>query len=166
MDKPEKRVTAEQAFAQMARLCSRKECCVGDIKMKLQRLAVSDEAAGEIIARLIKGRYIDEARYTRNFIHDKIAFNKWGKIKITLSLRQKQIPSEVIEAAFAEFTDNELNASLEQLLLAKRKNVKGGSPYEINAKLIRYALGRGFVMKEIMRCMQKMNLDELPDETE
>jgi len=44
--------------------------------------------------------------------------------------------------------------------------VKGQSAYEINGKLIRYALGRGFSMKEILACMQKMKLDELPDEME
>lgn len=166
MDKPEKIVTAEQAFAQMAQLCSRKECCVWDVRQKLKRMSVSEEAAGAIIDRLKKGRYIDEARYVRNYIHDKLAFNKWGKMKIVLSLRQKQIPAEVIAAAFEEFSESQLSESLPQLLEAKRKTVKGNSPYEINGKLIRYALGRGYSMKEVLRCMREMNIDELPDETE
>jgi regulatory protein len=159
-------VTSDQAFAKMARLCSRRECCVFDIKRKLKLLDIDGEEGDAIISRLIKGRYIDEARYARNFVHDKITFNKWGIIKITQALRQKKIPFDVIEAAFAEFTDNELNAQLEQLLLSKRKSVKGKSAYEINTKLIRYALGRGFAMQDILHCMKKLNLNDLPDVTE
>lgn len=166
MDKLEKKLTSDQAFAKMARLCSRKEYCISDIQRKLNLLDIDVQTSEEIISRLIKSRYIDEARYARNYVHDKITFNKWGKIKITLSLRQKKLPSEVIETAFAEFTDTELNAQLEQLILTKRKRVQGKSAYEINTKLIRYALGRGFAMQDILRCMQKMKLNELPDETE
>ena len=89
-----------------------------------------------------------------------------GHNKNNQALRQKKIPFDVIEAAFAEFTDNELNAQLEQLLLSKRKSVKGKSAYEINTKLIRYALGRGFAMQDILHCMKKLNLNDLPDVTE
>lgn len=166
MDKPEKIVTPEQAFAQMAQLCARKECCVWDVRQKLKRMSLSEEAVGAIIDRLTKGRFIDEARYSRNFIHDKLVFNKWGKMKIVLSLRQKRIPTEVIDAAFEEFSERQLSESLPQLLEAKRKTVKGNSPYEINGKLIRYALGRGYPMNEVLRCMREMNINELPDETE
>lgn len=124
-----------------------------------------EELSTDIIGRLIKERYIDEERYVHSYIHDKLSFNKWGKKKIALYLQQKHIPSEVIEAAFSEFSDNSLNASLQPLLEAKRKTVTGRSTYEINGKLIRYALGRGFSMKEILACMQKMNVDDLPDDT-
>jgi len=166
MDKSERIVTAEQAFEQMARLCSQKECCTFDVKRKLHRMQIPEEAVADIISRLKEARYIDEARYTRSYIHDKLTFNKWGKKKIMLSLKQKQIPDKIIEDAFSLFSDTSLNASLLPLLEAKRKTVKGQSAYEINGKLIRYALGRGFSMKEILACMQKMKLDELPDEME
>jgi len=166
MDNPESIVTAEQAFERMARLCSQKECCTLDVRRKLRRMQIPEETVACIITRLKKERYIDEARYTRSYIHDKLSFNKWGKKKIVLSLQQKQIPATVIEDAFSVFSDTSLNASLLPLLEAKRKTVKGQSAYEKNGKLIRYALGRGFSMKEILACMQKMNLNELPDETE
>lgn len=166
MDRPKKTTTAEQAFMQMTRLCSMKECCVWDIQQKLKRMYISEGDAEQIVIRLKKGRYVDEARYARNYIHDKLSFDKWGKIKIALSLRQKKIPDEVIVSAFAEFNDNEFNASLQPLLEAKRKTIHGSTPYEMNGKLIRYALGRGYPMKEILSCLRKMDLDELPDETE
>jgi regulatory protein len=166
MDKPENMITAEQAFERMARLCSQKECCTLDVSKKLRRMQMPEETVADIIARLRKERYIDEVRYTRSYIHDKLTFNKWGKKKIVLSLQQKQIPAHIIEDAFSQFSDTTLNASLLPLLEAKRKTVKGKSAYEINGKLIRYALARGFAMQEILACMRKININELPDATE
>ena len=35
------------------------------------------DASERIIARLLKERFIDESRYTRFFVNDKLRFNKW-----------------------------------------------------------------------------------------
>ena len=40
---------------------------------------------------------------------------------------------------------------LQRLIASKRPTVKGQSEYEINQKLIRYALGKGFLMDEILK---------------
>jgi len=165
MDKPEKKISEEQAFSRMARICSQKEYCSHDVRRKLDRLAFSDQTVNEIVVRLKKEKFIDEERFARSFIHDKLRFNKWGKKKIELSLRQKQLPAELIADAFSQFSDASLNESLLPLLKKKRGTIKGRSEYEKNGKLIKYGLGRGFSMKEILACMKIMDLDELPDET-
>lgn len=41
----------------------------------------SPDASERIIARLLKERFIDESRYTRFFVNDKLRFNKWGRDK-------------------------------------------------------------------------------------
>ena len=43
---------------------------------------------------------------------------------------------------------------LRKLLDAKRKSVRAATPYEQNGKLVRFALSRGFEMKDIRRCME------------
>jgi RecX family. len=88
-----------------------------------------------------------------------------GQKKIELSLRQKQLPQGMIDDVFSDFPDAAFNESLQPILEKKWKSIKGASTYEKNGKLIRYALGRGFSMKEILACMKKMDLHELPDET-
>jgi regulatory protein len=44
--------------------------------------------------------------------------------------------------------------------------VTGKSDYEKRGKLIRYALGRGFSMEEVMACMKQMKIGDTFDETE
>lgn len=149
----------------MARNCAQKEYCSYDVRRKLMRMNLPDQTAEKIIERLKKEKFIDEERFARCYIHDKLRFNKWGKRKIALLLRQKQLPENLIADAFAHFSDVTLNESLLPLLKKKRATIKGRSEYEKNGKLIKYGLGRGFSLTDIMACMRKMDLDELPDET-
>lgn len=140
----------------MANLCARREYCVFDIETKLKRYNLEKETIESIIARLVKEKYIDEIRYTRGFIKDKIRFNKWGKTKIEYALRQKRVPEDIVAEAFLEYTDEELNNSLQDLLQAKWKTIKGDSDYEKRNKLIRFGLSRGFDMNNILKCIKNI----------
>jgi regulatory protein len=166
MDKAAITITEEQAFARMARICAQKEYCSYDVRRKLERMNFPEQTVEHIIGRLKKEKVNDEERFARSFIHDKLRFNKWGRRKIEISLRQKRLSADLIVDAFTQFSDASLSEALLSLLEKKRRTIKGRSEYEKNGKLIRYALGRGFSIKEIVTCMKKMNLDELPDETE
>ncbi|MCD8308205.1 MAG: RecX family transcriptional regulator, partial [Clostridia bacterium] len=44
---------------------------------------------------------------------------------------------------------------LAPLLKSKRKSTHAASEYELNGKLIRFALGRGFDMNIIKKCLEK-----------
>ncbi len=156
MEQKPKTVSESQALSRMANLCAKREYCVFDIETKLKRYDLDKETIENIIAHLIKEKYIDEVRYTRGFIKDKIRFNRWGKTKIEYALRQKRVPEEIVTEAFLEYTDEELNNSLQDLLQAKWKTIKGDSDYERRNKLIRFGLSRGFDMNNILKCIKKI----------
>ena len=164
MSKKNKTTTPEQAFFRVAHICSQKECCIFDIKQKLHRKELSDAEIEQIINQLIDEKYIDETRFTRSFIADKLRFNKWGAQKIKNHLRAKFVPTTIIENAFSEIENDLLTKALPDLLEKKRKSVSGKSEYEINTKLIRYALGKGFAMSDVLKCLKAMNVNDLPDE--
>ncbi|NMB05255.1 MAG: RecX family transcriptional regulator [Bacteroidales bacterium] len=164
MKQQEKIVTPEQAYARITRICARKEYAPFDIRQKLLRLNLTDDVVELLLERLIKERYIDERRYTESYIREKLHFNKWGKRKIELHLAQKRISPDVVRDVFTQFSESQLSESLLSLLEKKRKSVTGRSEYERNGKLIRYALGRGFSMQEISRCLKMMDVDSYPDE--
>jgi regulatory protein len=154
MEQKPKTVSESQALSRMANLCARREYCVFDIETKLKRYDLDKETIENIITHLIKEKYIDEVRYTRGFIKDKIRFNRWGKTKIEYALRQKRVPEEIVTEAFLEYTDEELNNSLQDLLQAKWKTIKGDSDYEKRNKLIRFGLSRGFDMNNVLKCIK------------
>jgi regulatory protein len=163
MNEKRKVISEKQAYSRMARLCSQKEYCSYDISQKLYRLNLNAEDIERVVNRLIKENFINDERYTRSYIGDKIKFNKWGRIKIELALRQKKIPSEIIQKIYEEMPEAETTNSLEYVLEKKWKTVKGASINERKNKLIRYALGRGFEMSDILSCLQKMDIDSIDE---
>lgn len=156
MEQTPKIISEAKALNRMAHQCARKECCVFDIKTKLLRYNLDADVIERIIAELKKEKYIDELRFTRSFINDKIRFNKWGKVKIEFALRQKRIPENIVSEAFLDYSENQLNDSLPDLLQAKWKTIKGNTEYEKQNKLIRFALSRGFEMNNIKQCLKNL----------
>ena len=156
MEQTHKTISETKALSRMANLCARREYCVFDIETKLQRYNLENDVIKSIIAKLKNEKYIDELRFTRSFIRDKIRFNKWGKTKILYALKQKRVPENIVNEAFLDFTDNDLNDSLQELLEAKWNTIKGNSDYEKQTKLIRFGLSRGFDMANILQCIKKL----------
>ena len=156
MNQKPKEISESKALSRMASQCARREYSAFDIETKLQRYNLDRETIDRIIAQLKKEKFIDELRFTRSFIKDKIRFNKWGKKKIEYGLRQKRVPEEIVNEAFLDFTDEELNESLQDLLQAKWKTIKGDTDYDRRNKLIRFGLSRGFDMNNIMKCLENI----------
>lgn len=156
MEQKPNTISESKALSRMANLCARREYCVFDIETKLQRYNLEKETIVNIIAHLKKEKYIDELRFTRSFIQDKIRFNKWGKKKIEFALKQKRVPENIMAEAFLDYTDEELNNSLQDLLQAKWKTIKGNSDYDKQNKLIRFGLSRGFDMNNILKLMKNL----------
>ncbi|MBF6597409.1 MAG: RecX family transcriptional regulator [Fermentimonas sp.] len=161
MSKKDIIISEDQAFLRMARICSRKEYSPFDISQKLYRLGFSNEVLDKIIGKLITENYINEERFVRSFVSDKLLINRWGVKKIEMHLRYKQLSQNVIDEILSEYTNTELNSSLKSILIKKWSQIKGESNYEKKGKLIKYALGRGFKMDAIIKCINNMNLNEI-----
>ena len=147
-------ITETEALNRVAAYCSTAEHCRAEIAEKLQRWGIAYDAIDRIINRLEQEKYIDEERFCRAFINDKYRFAKWGKMKIGQALQLKKISSSVYWPYLNEIDEEEYHAVLQKLLVAKRKSVRAESEYELNGKLVRFALSRGFEMKDICRCIE------------
>lgn len=84
-------------------------------------------------------------------------------MKIVQALRMKHLSSEDIEAGMAEIDEEEYEKGLRDLLRQKSKSIFGRNEYERNTKLIRFAVGRGFTMNEVLRYVKQADPDELMD---
>lgn len=139
-----KEVTEQGAYLQLAQLCARSEHCQHDMLEKMRRWEMSDEAQAHVMQRLISERYVDDERYARAFVRDKILYNKWGRRKVEQALWQKHIDDDIRQRILDEVDDEEYVNVLRPLLKQKRRTLKATSDYELNQKLVRFALSRGF----------------------
>lgn len=135
-------------------ICSRKEITTSEIEDKLISWGAGEEDIRRIIKVLTDEKYIDEKRYAEAFSRDKLRYNKWGRIKIAMHLKQKRIDSQLIRNALNTIDEDEYREILKKLLESHRKSVKAKSQYEFRAKMYRFALSKGFessVIGEIMK---------------
>ena len=155
-----KEKTEEEAFLQLAALCANAEHCQYEMLEKMKRWELSDEAQARVMARLIEERYVDDRRYARAFVKDKIRYNKWGHRKVQQGLWMKRIDKEIQDEVLNEIDEKEYLDVLKPLLKQKRKSIKANSDYELNQKLVRFAYGRGFTFDIIRQCLDVSDIDE------
>ncbi len=127
-----------------ATYASRCEHCESEVREKLLIWGGTSEETDEIIAYLIEERYIDNQRYANSYAKDKFRFNHWGKYKISIMLRSKDIDSEIIEEALDQIDEKEYLDKLRQILRDKLRSLKYSSEYEKKGKLFKFAQSRGF----------------------
>ena len=147
-------ITEDEALNRVAAYCSAAEHCRAEVSEKLQKWGIAYEAIERILARLEAEKYIDDERYCRAFINDKYRFARWGKVKIAQALQLKKISYNTCRQFLNEIDEEEYLSILDSLLTAKRKSIHAENEYELNGKLMRFALSRGFEMKDIRHCIQ------------
>ena len=154
-------ISEEQAFQRLAALCARGEHCSYDMQEKMRQWGLDEDAQAKVIERLERERYIDNARYAAAFVRDKVRYNQWGRRKVEQALWMKHIDAGIARQALDEISDDEYVSILKPMLKQKRRSTNAKSEYELNIKLMKWAMGRGFTMDIIRQCM---TVDEDADE--
>ena len=151
----------KEAYLTLAALCAQAEHCQWEMLEKMRRWEVPEETQARVMQRLVKERYVDDERYAQAFVKDKIRYNKWGRRKVDQALWQKHIDEDIRKRVLDEVDDDEYLKVLRPLLKQKRKSTKANSDYELNQKLMRFAMGRGFTFDIIRQCI---DVEEEPEE--
>lgn len=158
-----KETTGQQAYLKLTALCARSEHCQQEMLEKMRQWGVSQEEQAQVMARLVSERYVDDERFARAFVSDKIRYNKWGRRKVEQALWLKRIDKAIASQVLDEVDDAEYVSVLRPLLKQKRRSIKAASEYELTMKLIKFALSRGFTMDIIKQCIDVEDEDEFLD---
>jgi regulatory protein len=129
-------VTADEAIARLEAMCARAEHCTFELREKLWQWSIPTAEADKIIEQLKKTRYVDDARFARAFVNDKVHFARRGRLRIKQALEMKRIDAEI---------DPELySLNLAYTLKQKAASFDDISDYETRMKLLRFAVQRGY----------------------
>ena len=130
--------------------CSKREYCTEDMRMKALKALEGDmKGALEIVDSLVADGYVDDLRYASAFAREKAALTGWGPVKIRFALQAKKISRGIIDEALLEIDEDKASDKLCRLIEAKRKSLEGDPQIEL--KLIKFALGRGYEYDEIQK---------------
>ena len=151
-----KQVSESEMLHRAAAYCSASERCIQDVEKKIKAAGLAGEESDRIVSRLLQERFIDESRFARYFVNDKLRFNKWGRVKINYEMQRKGIPSSIRSEALEGIDEQEYRSILLSLLKSKKKATRGKDDREVYAELLRFATGRGFETRETSRCLKQL----------
>ena len=123
------------------RYCATAEHCSVEVEQLLLRHGAESEQIRKIIDSLTAHDYLNPARYCHAFVHDKVAFQSWGRNKIRMALAAKRLPDELIQAALQDIDEDTYAANMRKLLRTKHTDDK--------QKLLRFMLQRGYTFDDL-----------------
>lgn len=145
-----------ELYGKASSYCSKSERCVSEVNQYLSKYCQDFDLINEVCKLLVKENYIDEQRYANAFVNDKFKFSGWGKIKISYSLKQKNIHHETISNSLALIDDENYSDFLNDLLRKKLKTLKNKDLEQIKAALLRFAISRGFEFEIVLKAIKTM----------
>ena len=151
--------TPEQALAALMRLCARAEKSQEDARRLMRGWGLAERDAEGVLAKLVRDRFIDDARYAGAFVREKLRLSGWGEYKIRTALHRKRIDRALIAAALAEDARSGIDDRLRRQLERKARTAKYTTQYELKTKLIRYGLSLGYDYETVVEAASGLVTD-------
>lgn len=139
------------ALKKILHYCDYQDRCKKEIFAKLNAFELAEDDKNFIVDFLLEEGYINDERYCRSYVKSKLNLKKWGVNKIKLSLIAKGVDRDIIEAVVSEIDQDSYKEELVKLL--ENKKINESDPYKRKAKLIRYAVGKGYSLSMVMEIL-------------
>ena len=126
--------------------CSQAERCQHDVISLLNKYSSNEQLKHSILNALIDENYVNETRYCQAYVHDKVAFQQWGRSKIKQGLLLKHLPQDIVENTVENLNESEYFQNL--------KNIINKRADDDPIRLKKYLLQRGFTYDDINRVLK------------
>lgn len=162
-----KSLTPEQAYLKIRHYCAFQERTHQEVKMKLHGYGVSWTDIGEIVSKLIEEGFLNEERFAVAFVGGKFRIKQWGRKKIELELKKKQVSDHNIRIALRDVIDQgEYEKTIMKIIEKKWHSIRpeSDSSFTKQAKTKAYLFQRGFesnlVSIVLKKFLEKLNSED------
>jgi len=136
--------TLVEAKTKLEHYCAYQERCHQEVGLKLKRMHMIPEDIDVIMAHLIEHNFLNEERFAKTFVRGKFKIKKWGKRRLTLELKKKDIAKSNIDQAISEINDQEYIEVFNNLVKKKLSSIQESNTYKKRKKLADYIIYRGW----------------------
>lgn len=144
-----KSFTFDEIKLKLVNYCVYQDRCHAEVEQKMREFLLIEEAKDEIILYLLKENYLNEERFTRSYIRGKFYIKHWGRNKIKMHLKQKQISEKLINSCFDEIHEDDYEKMIRKIFEDYSSKQKGLQEYQKKSKTIKYLMSRGFEYEKI-----------------
>lgn len=121
--------------------CARAEHCAADVRRKLYEWGTPAYLFDEIEQKLRDNDFINDTRFCHAYVHDKVEYQSWGRLKIQAGLRAHDLPDSAIREALDSIDETVYFSNLRALIASRRSDTED--------KRLRFLAQRGFTFDEI-----------------
>ena len=139
-----KTYTVQEATKKLEHYCAYQERCHKEVRKKLQSMYMIPEAIDVIIVHLLDHNFLNEERFAKAFVRGKFRIKHWGRRRLILELKQKDISKFNINLALLEIEDEEYLEIFSALSEKRVDLIKESNIYKKRKKFIDYFLYRGW----------------------
>lgn len=139
-------------------MCSRAEYSAAEVRNKLRQWGLSQSQAERVVDDLLEGRYIDDARFARAFVSDKVEYARWGVKKIVVALMRRGVDRDTIEEALEGIDQERYSSNIVELIRQKARSVEAPRSYEGRGKILRFMLSRGYESARVVKILNALSL--------
>lgn len=136
--------TIEEAKKKLEHYCAYQERCHKEVLKKLTKMQMIPEARDHIIVHLLEHNFLNEERYAKAFVSGKFNIKKWGRQRLKLELRRKNISNYNIDSALKLIDEVDYYKTFNQLAEKKLESIKETNKLKMKKKLMDYLLYRGW----------------------
>jgi len=149
--------TPQQALPKAKHYCAYQERCHREVKDKLYGFGLNTKEVDQILSTLIEENYLNEERFAIQFAVGHFRSKKWGRVKITHALKQKQVSAYCIKKALKQIDEDGYLKTLEKLFEEKLKTVKSEKNIFIKKrKLQDHLMQKGYETDLIRELINKL----------
>ena len=132
--------------------CAKSEHCAADVRRKLYEWGtpIDEFFAREgldivdfIEQNLYANDFLNDARFCAAYVHDKVEYQSWGRLKIQAGLRALQLPEHEIAKSLDEIDEKTYFSNLRKLISSRKSDPED--------KRLRFLSQRGFTYDEIQK---------------
>jgi regulatory protein len=137
--------TPLQALPKAKHYCAYQERCHSEVKQKLFGFGLNSKEVDQILSTLIEENYLNEERFAIQFAGGHFRSKKWGKVKITHALKQKQVSPYCIKKALKQIDERDYEKALQKHFDEKLRTLKSEkNSFVKKRKLQDYLMQKGF----------------------
>lgn len=155
MQSEKKLFTFEEIRQKIVNYCVYQDRCHAEVEQKMREFVLIPEAREEIFLFLLQENFLNEERFTRSYIRGKFYMKSWGKVKIKLNLKQKDISEKLISKCMDEIDTDDYFKTLQKLYDNYHENLPGVKDYQKKAKTIKFLLSKGYSYDEILQIISE-----------
>ena len=139
-----KDLTTKQIESKLQYYCSYQDRCHKEVVEKLKTFNIRSNESNEIISNLIKDNYLNESRFSENFVRGKFKIKNWGKVRIVRELKQRNISRYNINLGLKEIDSQEYQNKFDEIFENKLSSLENLNKIIKKKKIISYLLYRGW----------------------